>query len=377
MTRPVPRPVFWPVADAPGVPVSQTEASQTPVFWPPFLEQNPAVTPPPPASIHSSRETFTFLGVSAVGFIVIAGAMTGIDPNLAHLSTLPQVTRYLLPWLLWVWLAVLVHELGHALSALLLQWKLQVLAVFPLALHRQAGRFKLSFRAAPGQSLGFVIALPRSMNRYRAELITVLLAGPLATLGWAALALTVHHWVGRDPGSTAGQLSGLWASSAAMMLITIPLSLLAPDGDLRAVWSVWRRNRWAREHEAVDALRLEQRRPSEWPRGTMTTALDRAETSPHRVLLDWCVYQWASDLDDLGMAMSALERLSSRYGALDTSTRAFLWCEVASFNALERGDLPSAQEALRRDPGAQGPEYDVTRLRTEASVRRPLAPGLG
>jgi len=303
-----------------------------------------------------------------VGFIVVAGTMTGIDPNLAHLSTLPQVTWYLLPWLLWVWLAVLVHELRHALSARLLHWKLHVLAVFPLVLHRQAGRFRLSFRTALGQNLGFVIVQPQLMDRYRPELIIILLAGPLATLGWAALALAVHRWVGRDPGSTAGQLSGLWASSAATMIFTIPLSLLPPNGDLRAVWSVWRRNRWAREREAVDALRLAQRRPSEWPRGTMTTALDRAETSPHRVLLDWCVYQWASDLDDLGMAMSALERLSSRYGALDASTRAFLCCEVAYFNALKCGDLPSAQEALRLDPGAQGPEYDVTRLRTEASV---------
>jgi hypothetical protein len=260
-----------------------------------------------------------------------------------------------------------MHELGHALAVRCTRGELKAVGVYPLMLRHHAGRWRLKASWGGWTSLGFIQGWPRSMSTFRRDQLSVYLAGPLASGLWAVLVLWIQDVTGSGP-AWAQRLGGLCASAAVAALISVPLDLLVPYGDLRASWSLWRRDTWARQLEVLAALQLEHSRPRDWPRAVMNVARNTQVDSLFSTDLDWVVLAWAWDTGDHVQVVEALERLCARLPRLSPGVRSLVWCEVASYCALVRQDLASAQAALRRATGPFQPEYFHARLRAEASV---------
>jgi hypothetical protein len=146
-------------------------------------------------------------------------------------------------WLLLVGpLAVLVHEAGHALAALLLTPDAVDLHVGDrgTGVAVRIGRLRATLRPwACGQTAGHVVFRPPALGRYAA----VAAAGPAASLAGALVGALIE--VRLSPASAAGQLVGAFtASSAFGVLNLLPLrgkGLRSDGAQLLDVWRLARR----------------------------------------------------------------------------------------------------------------------------------------
>jgi len=135
----------------------------------------------------------------------------------------------LLGWLLalgWYWVAVFVHEAGHAVAAAACGWRILVFVAGPFGYHIHNREFAVIPRSKRSEFAGFVLPTPRSAavwTRSRAAIISA--AGPLASVILAlvsgAVAITSRNadlGGGFDLSLTA---AGLSLMSTATALITL------------------------------------------------------------------------------------------------------------------------------------------------------------
>lgn len=77
----------------------------------------------------------------------------------------------------------LVHEIGHAIGALLVGWRVAVITVWPVALHVPTGKIIVSNRVNISDGGGYLFSTPAELSRNRAyRFILIIMAGPLASL---------------------------------------------------------------------------------------------------------------------------------------------------------------------------------------------------
>jgi uncharacterized protein (DUF2132 family) len=388
------------------------------VFWQPMVESGvpddvllwPQITEllhRSPRSLRPLQSSWAYWGqVVLVGLVygAIISVVAAIDPVAAHLTTLPEAVRYLLRLLPWLWLALLIHELGHLLAAQGVGYPVSSLLVYPLSLIKTGDRWTLGISRSIWSGSAFVFFKvgfwPTSVERFYQRQLVVALAGPLASLLWAFTALLSQRLLlllmmrSGEAGALAAQITipprlasvlavlltqcGFWASAAAFIVLLTPLGVFTSTGDLRLAWNFWRRTPWAREQEALCYFRTDLGRPGEWSPAYLDLILQRSEGVPAFFELDWIAFAWASDTDDQALAGRRLEQLLIHLPTLNPTWQALLWCEVAVYCALQRDDLSSAQAALSRVPEALPLEHGYVRLRAEASVlllegRRALA----
>lgn len=82
--------------------------------------------------------------------------------------------------------ATLVHELGHAVGALLVGWRIAIVTAWPVALHVSAGRIIISDRVNTSDGGGYMFSTPSALSYNRAwRYVVIILAGPLTSLAAA------------------------------------------------------------------------------------------------------------------------------------------------------------------------------------------------
>ena len=388
--------VFWHPAVESGVP------GET-LLWPQMTEllhRSPRSLRP----LQGSWASWGQMVLVGLVYVAIISAVAAIDPTAAHLSTLPEAVRYLLRLLPWLWIALLIHELGHLLAAQGVGYPVSSLLVYPLSLIKTSDLWTLSISRSIWSGSAFVFFeagfWPTSVERFHQRRLVVALSGPVASLLWVFAALLWQRLLillttlSEEAGALAAHSTiypvftsglsvlltqcGLWASAAAFIALLTPLGVTTSNGDLKSAWNFWRRTTWAREQEALCYFRADLGRPGEWSPRYLDLILQRSEGSPSSFELDWIAFVWASDTDDQELAGRRLKQLLTHLPTLNPTWQALLWCEVAGHCALQRDDLPSAQAALSRVPEVLPLEYSYVRLRTEASVlllegRRALA----
>ncbi len=97
--------------------------------------------------------------------------------------------------------SIILHELGHALAACLVRWRLIVIAVWPVALHLPSWALVINRRISTADGGGYVVAAPGSIqSATRFNRIVVSLGGPLASLAATFWCFAIATAPRPDPG---------------------------------------------------------------------------------------------------------------------------------------------------------------------------------
>lgn len=133
-----------------------------------------------PLSMRVRRGVFLF-NIVLAGLFFVAG-LAG--------SSLLGFGFFLVP--VGILLATLIHELGHAVGAVLAGWRVIVFTAWPFALHIPGRQLVMSKRLSTRDGGGFVFGVPRALDRDTpARWILFVLLGPLFSLTTAAVLLLI------------------------------------------------------------------------------------------------------------------------------------------------------------------------------------------
>ena len=170
---------------------------------------------------------------AAVWWLLILGALVGFFN--AFDSELGPWEGWA-AWLLTYWLVVLLHELGHAVAALVCRWKIVVFAAGPIGFQFHNREFAFIPRSKRDELAGFVFAMPTNRQDWtRVRNMWIVAGGPIANLLLAAVA-----FAGGVVGETAenGRLNsallavGLMSSAMAFNSLT-PSSRTGRSSDIQ------------------------------------------------------------------------------------------------------------------------------------------------
>ena len=167
----------------------------------PLLATPPQPVPPSGAAVgRGARGLLLYGGFFIIG-ILFAAVLTsaGIEPP----TGVPLIVLLLL-LLLTLWFVTLWHELGHALAARLVNWRLLAIGVGPAVLRQTPNGPRLARNPLNRFWGGYVYVIPRDDNQLRRRRLAVVAGGPLASLLLAAAATVVYM-------TTASRV-GLWPS---------------------------------------------------------------------------------------------------------------------------------------------------------------------
>ncbi len=254
--------------------------------------------------------------------------------------------------------AVAIHEAGHALAAVILDFRIQVLAVWPVSLYRTPTTWRLGpFRGfAPGL-FGLVRAYPVHAQGLQRRAIAMTLAGPAFSIGACAICtFVVPDVLDKDSyGHIAAFLGfvGLWSFfAAAMSLLPVPSRPMLPRTDGRRVLDLLFGRKGLLRASAIFSLNspTSMLRPREWAVGLVTLAFDDSidmrplglnfESAVH-----WLKYNWYADTGETALAGAALEWLLSER-ATEPEQHCARW-EAVWFEVFSNNDPSAARSHLQ------------------------------
>jgi hypothetical protein len=212
--------------------------------------QNQTITDP-----HGERSSwwdiYRFVRGGAWGLLIgysCAAFLGSFGPDIERLAGLVL-------WILALFFVIFVHEIGHAIGAILVGWRLIVFAAGPIGFQFHNRDFAIIRRSHRTEAEGFVLAAPRSPAVWtRIRYSIIIAAGPVANLILTAVAIVAAHrstpWTRLGP-DWPEILIGLACLSAAPALSTLtPSTRLGGRSDiqnlvqtLRTTGSVWTRER--------------------------------------------------------------------------------------------------------------------------------------
>jgi hypothetical protein len=198
--------------------------------------------------------------------------------------------------------AMLIHEMGHLMASLMLGFKVLGGAVGPLRIQGLHGRWKLSFSNRPFFAAS-ISAVPASLNHWRAAMLIVIAAGPLATVG--ALLTAAGMAVGNQ---SYAFFRGEFVEVSALLFI---LGLL-PNGrqsrtpnDARLLLNLALRNKGAEELELSVMLSqqvIQGVRPEDYPPALITRLAAWRGRPESQFAFAQALVRWALDSDESALA---------------------------------------------------------------------------
>ncbi|HMF77089.1 MAG TPA: site-2 protease family protein [Bryobacteraceae bacterium] len=243
--------------------------------------------------------------------------------------------------------ALLIHELGHVLAAVLLDFQILGVSLGPVRLQWLHG--KHAFRFSVGRLFsGSVAALPRDMQNWRKRTMWVIAAGPAATLAASIAAgcvviLQLPEVVPHTFWSALAQINFL-----IFVLGFIPNGARAPvRNDSTLFWTLLHDGPEARELELVyriGQLRLHAIRPADYPETLMgRLAAFRAHRPDTKVLLARTLADWALDSGDVRAAGLWDREAIAHVRDCDPRLRNSTLAASACFDLIFRDDATAAR----------------------------------
>jgi hypothetical protein len=243
--------------------------------------------------------------------------------------------------------SVTIHELGHLLAAVAVDFEVLAVSLGPVRLRWLHGKYTVRF-SAKRLFLGSISVVPKEMQNWRLQAMWIAAAGPLATLVTAAVA-----WIVLLSPSPYGAPHAFWSALAQMNLLIFVLGLV-PNGSQASVRNdaalfsiLFRNGREAQELEVIyliSQLRLYAVRPSDYPEPLMDRlAIQHACRHETRVMAARVLSDWALDSGDLQMADDWDRQAIGHAVHCEPRLRNSALAASACFDVLFRGDKDSAR----------------------------------
>ena len=243
--------------------------------------------------------------------------------------------------------AILLHEGGHLVAALLMRFEILGASLGPLRVTRVHGKWTLHLAGGTFFS-GSVSAIPRSNESWRMRMLVVVAGGPAATFLTGALALfmlLLSH-------------QGTWLNSFLSALAQFSFFLfvlgLIPNGreakvrnDARLFASLFRNTADAQEimlYHMVTQLSLAGIRPRDYPERLIRNIASQQSRPDSGSLYAYTIVLWAIDRGDWATAAAWNRRMLELGDSCDVRLRNLTLARSACFHVLSDDDLTEARD---------------------------------
>lgn len=271
----------------------------------------------------------------------------------------------LAPMLLAVmFLAILLHELGHVVGGKLAGMRFRFLAVGPLCVESEGERLRVRLNRSLALWGGIAGCTPENVGEpedLRKQMLSMVTGGPLTSLLTALVPLV---WM--SPFTVMYSLMSGMIALATML----PLEAGGFASDGKRVLNLLRRTEagWLWIGVASLGTMAEVMRPRDWPR-PLVDSTTRAATlqSMDSVMAKWLRHSYHYDREENDLARQWLEQALSEEKYMSPAARPILYLSAADFHARVTQDVTTAREYLEK---AKAPGFmtDETRALTEAAV---------
>jgi hypothetical protein len=263
-----------------------------------------------------------------------------------------------------VYLAILLHELGHILGGKLAGMRFRFLAVGPLWVEAEGEQLRVKLNKSLALWGGIAGCTPEQVGEpeaLRKQMLSMVAGGPLTSLVTALVPLV---WV-----SPFTLIYGLMSAMIAIAtLIPLDTGGFATDG--KRMINLLRRTKagWLWIGVASLGTMSELMRPRDWPLA-LVDSTTRAATlqSMDSVMAKWLRYSYHFDREENDLARQWLDQALSEEKYMSSAARPILYLSAADFHAHVTQDVTTAREYLEK---AKAPGFmtDETRALTEAAV---------
>jgi hypothetical protein len=249
-------------------------------------------------------------------------------------------------WLLLplLYVAIAIHELGHAAAAKLVGVEMGAISVGPIIWHKSGGHwvFRWDWRRWGGG--GFFKPLTGEIGLDPKPFAWSVAGGPIASL--LVIACSTALWVRYGDGSWSWIGTLFWASLLTLALSILPFSLAVNKTDGARLWQFARHPEQARQVMALIGVQSEEAkglRPREWNPVLFDAMMQIGRSNAE---YPWCqlmAFYRAFDQGADEEAMECLERALASSARAGRLIRHALYLEAACSSALVRKNAANAR----------------------------------
>jgi hypothetical protein len=252
-------------------------------------------------------------------------------------------------YILAIFLAIVIHELGHLAAGWIVGFRFDTLRVGPISLYFEYGKLKVSFRKS-FPAAGYAGMRVDRIRRLRKRLLIFVAGGPIANLLSAAATALFLAYTRPKSSWLAAFCDMFWmisTISGVINLMPLRVGVLYADGAriLMLLSSVPRSRRWISQNAIVWQSHAGVR-PKAWKRTWLEAAGGVRDGSVDDFAGNWAAYLAANDRKDIFAAAVHLERCLEGMNLLGPLFQDMVALEAAVFSSWFREDAVTAQKWL-------------------------------
>jgi hypothetical protein len=297
--------------------------------------------------------------------ITLGSQATGVTNSSALKQELPWIIA---GFLLGIFVAIGLHELGHVIAGLSQGFRFWLLVVGPLRINRLGDRIEVGWNRSVQLAGGLASCVPLDSHDL-AKRMTVMVAGGPAASVLSAAALWGLGLVLPPGVRWLAFTSGLISLMIAFATLT-PMQTSNFNSDGARLLMFWRRReqmeRWARS-ATLAGLAVSTQAPRDWPASIVDDARRSIDETLDGLGLASMLYCHEVDRGDFEAVGQCLDHFLQYQEAYPVPFRPGLRLEGAWFEGAIRGRAVEARQWLNQSAGGMLIEPQ-TRLRAEAAV---------
>lgn len=247
--------------------------------------------------------------------------------------------------------AIVLHEAGHLIAALLLDFEILGGSLGPFRASRFHGKWTLRV-SGKAPACGSVSAIPRNNALWRARMLVVVAGGPAATLltGIAASSMLPDH--------AAHSWASAFLGALTQFSFFIFILGLIPNGpkartrnDANLFLSFWRNTPETEEillYHLITQMQIAGLRPRDYPEQFMREIAAARGRPEARLLYANTIVLWAIDRDDMATADAWDRRALELSESCEVRFQNLTLARSACFDVLFRADEAAARSKFAR-----------------------------
>ena len=242
-------------------------------------------------------------------------------------------------------LAIVVHEVGHLICALNVNFRVCSLMVGPITIHWNNGR--LSVRWGTLKIGGMVAVAPNGIHDLRRRMLILVAGGPAASFGAGVSALAITLILPASSTSAAFKVGGVVSCGLGLLSMIPARRYYSSDG--AKLWDLTRsKERGERQCALLVVLAALNAgsRPRDWDASLINRILALQDGSGQDINCYLLAFYWAKDKYDFEAAQQYLEAAIARQKICPLAVKSSIALDAAFFYSLIRGDSVAGRKWL-------------------------------